>query len=137
MSTRRSGSAAPAGLLKSSAFAIVKIVVFAPMPIDSERTAVSANSGFRRSSRVAYLPPWNHSSTIPASAQPYYGPLRQEVHMALQSAAMKKISRRAVLATAAGAVAFGGKMRAQEPAGLNPAKRPGRAPRAVGERSTF
>jgi len=47
-----------------------------------------------------------------------------------------KITRRAVLG-AAGAVALGKTIGAQEPQSINPAKRPGRAPRAVGERSTF
>ena len=50
---------------------------------------------------------------------------------------MKKLSRRAVLgvAGAVGAAALGRTARAQE--SINPAKRPGRAPRAVGERSSF
>src|ERR1051325_7365243 len=47
-----------------------------------------------------------------------------------------RISRRAVLG-AAGAVAIGKAIQAQEPQTINPAKRPGRAPRAVGERSAF
>jgi len=44
----------PTGDLKSSAFAIVKIVVFAPMPMATDIAAVTAKSGFRRRSRRAY-----------------------------------------------------------------------------------
>jgi sulfane dehydrogenase subunit SoxC len=50
---------------------------------------------------------------------------------------MKKISRRGILTAAAATLALGKTSRAQEGATLNPAKKPGRAPRAVGERSTF
>jgi hypothetical protein len=52
-STSRPGSVTPAGGLNSSAFAIVKIVVFAPMPMASDSTAVSAKTGLRRTSRAA------------------------------------------------------------------------------------
>jgi hypothetical protein len=39
--------------LNRRAFAIVKIVVFAPMPMASDSVAVSANSGLRLNSRAA------------------------------------------------------------------------------------
>src|SRR5262245_27695093 len=54
MSTRRSGFATPAGGLNSSAFAMLKIVVFAPRPIAADNAAVIANTGARRSRRAAY-----------------------------------------------------------------------------------
>ena len=47
---------------------------------------------------------------------------------------MKKISRRTLLGTA-GAIALGKTVAAQESPTLNPAKRPGRAPRAIGQRA--
>jgi sulfane dehydrogenase subunit SoxC len=46
-----------------------------------------------------------------------------------------KVSRRRVLTTAAAALAVGGKLRAQEAAPAEPNKRPGHAPRAIGQRS--
>ena len=48
MSTMRSGSATPAGSRNSSAFATVKIAVFAPMPMASDSEAVMAKTGLRR-----------------------------------------------------------------------------------------
>src|ERR1051326_1033633 len=50
---------------------------------------------------------------------------------------MKKISRRGILTAAAATLALGKTSRAQEGATLNPAKKPGRAPRAVGQRSAL
>src|SRR5438552_3131494 len=46
-----------------------------------------------------------------------------------------KVSRRTVLTTAAAAIAVGGKLRAQEGAPADPSKRPGRLPRALGQRA--
>src|SRR5437899_1891704 len=55
MSTRRPGSATPTGARNSSALATEKIVVFAPIPMAIDSAAVKANSGLRRSSRVAKI----------------------------------------------------------------------------------
>ena len=53
MSTSLAGSATPAGGRKRRACAIVKIVVFAPIPIAIEAAAMTVNSGCWRSCRAA------------------------------------------------------------------------------------